>query len=300
MARGLLRSAGALGAFVAVALVATSCSLAFDLGREQCAGDGDCAALGADGAKCVDNVCVVGSSGTGGDGGGGGGVDPAWACLGSFETPTATTIAHKFRFEYATAAGVPPPDLAIELCSSLDVDCANPVPGIPQPDSTGTVTLELAPTFTGFLKITSSDMLMPSVAYLQSPVILPPNENVIRLIRPTEFAALVTASKQTYDDTRGVAVILTDNCLDARSAGVVITTTDTDPDTVAFYFRGNLPDVEAASTDEQGAAGFLNLPLGIVTVDGFVGADGPFIGEASFEARAGTISYVTVGPTPAP
>lgn len=300
MAHGLLRSVGVLGVWVAVA---SSCSLAFDLGREQCTSAADCTALGSEGATCVDNVCVP-AAGTGGGatggGGAGGGVDPAWACLGSFETPTAAMIAHTFRFEYATAAGVPPPDLAIELCSSLDVACANPVPGIPQPDAMGSVTLELAPTFTGFLKINSSDTLMPSVAYLQSPVVLPPNENVIRLIRPSEFAALVAASKQTYDDTRGVAVILTDNCLDQRSAGVVITTSDTDPDTVGFYFRGNLPDVEATSTDEQGAAGFLNLPLGIVTVDGFVGVDGPFIGEASFEARAGTISYVTVGPTPPP
>jgi hypothetical protein len=209
--------------------------------------------------------------------------------------PDGEPVAHSFRFEYATSAGMPPPGLSVKLCSTLDVDCQAPIDA-PQPDASGAMVVEQPASFTGFLEVTSDDT-MASVVYLQSPVVLPQKQEVVRMIRPTEFAAIVAAAKQTYDPRRGVAVVLTDNCLDARSPGVTLETLDADDETVGFYFRGNLPDPEATATDKQGAAGYLNLPVGIITMTARLFETGQFIGEASFQARAATLTYVPIGPT---
>ncbi|HTJ83461.1 MAG TPA: hypothetical protein VL400_17195 [Polyangiaceae bacterium] len=283
---------------IAAAVGAASCSLAFDLSRNQCESPDDCKSLGVDDAQCVDNVCVPNTTSSGG-GGAGGGVDPAWACLDGFTPPVVTApdkIAYPFRFEYAIQPGVVPPGLSISLCSSLDVDCTSPVPGTPQPDADGKVTLELDPAFDGYIEIGSDDC-MPSLAYLHAPVILPMKEVLIRMITPSQFQGLVNAAQQTYDDTRGVAVILTSNCQDDRTPGVAVTTQDTDAQSVAFYFRGNYPDIQATSTDKEGAAGYLNLPLGIITVDASIAETSQFIGESSFRSKAGRITYVPIGPT---
>src|SRR5262245_33904720 len=119
MLRRVLRGATVL----ACAGGAGGCSLFFDLGRDQCDTVKDCERAGFADAASESHVCVprqVGSGGGGGaagDGGTGGAPDPAWACLGSFVTPVppeGEPIAHSFRFEYATAAGVPPVGLALK------------------------------------------------------------------------------------------------------------------------------------------------------------------------------------------
>ena len=291
----------------------SACSLFFDLGRVQCDTAADCSQAGFSDASCADHVCVPLSSdpaGGGGDGGTGGTqatggqggtpVEPGWECLGSFVTPVPEgddPVAHNIRFEYATQAGVPPVGLSIKLCESLDVQCQMPISGIPQPDTNGAVIIEQPPSFRGFVEATADDT-MPSVVYLQPPVVLPPKENVIRIIRPTEFSAIVSAAGQTYDPTRGVGVVLTDNCNDDRSAGVALETLDGDDETVAFYFRGTLPDPEATSTDKQGAGGYLNMPIQFITVRAKLFSTDQFIGETSFSSRAGTLTYVPLGPTP--
>jgi len=298
MARGLLRVVTLFGCVSGTALSLASCSLAFDLGRNQCESASDCAALGAEGAQCVEHVCV--GDGTGGGGGGGGGVvDPKWGCLDGFKAPVIPSgddVLYPLRFEYAIQPGVVPPNLSIKLCSSLDTECMTPVSGIPQPDADGKVTLSLDPAFDGYIVIASDDT-MPSIAILHQPVIIPMGEILIRLITPSQFQGLVSAAQQTYDDTRGIAVVLTSDCEDIRTEGVAVNTEDTDAQSVSFYFRGNYPDIEATSTDKEGAAGYLNLPIGIITVDAFIASTTTFIGEASFQSRPGTITYLPIGPT---
>ena len=298
MARGLLRVGTWSGCVLGTVFSLASCSLAFDLSRNQCDSTADCAALSADDAQCVEHVCVANTT-TGGGGSGGGVVDPKWGCLDNYEPPVIPSgdkVLYPLRFEYAIKPGVVPANLSLELCSSLDVNCTNPVAGIPQPDAGGKVTLELDPAFDGYVKIASDDT-MPSVAILHQPVIIPMGEILIRLITPTEFQGLVAAAQETYDDTRGVAVVLTSDCQDVRTAGVSVHTDDTDSQSVSFYFRGNYPDVQGTSTDKEGAAGYLNLPIGIVTVDAFIASSSVFIGEASFQSQAGTITYLPIGPT---
>lgn len=284
------------------ALALSSCSLGFDLDREQCEKTSDCADFGA--AECIDNVCVaitnVGGSNEGGSGGSPP-VDPNWACLGNVVPPDpgGDTIIHTYRFELATAApGTVPANIAIQLCAAIDVMCTNPIAGTPQPDTAGIVELELDVGFDGFLTVTSDDT-MPTLVFLQQPIIIPPTEKVIRMVSQASFEALVEAADQTWDATRGAAVILTNNCLDERAAGVRVQSDSGDANTVAFHFKGALPDPASTQTDEQGAAGFLNMPAGVAGVDIYRASTDEFIGSGSFRSRAGTLSYLPIAPTAA-
>ncbi len=292
----LAATAGAAVLFVA----GGGCSIAFDLDREQCTEASDCS--GFANATCQDNVCVaLDVSGGGGAGGSGGGaVDPQWACLPGFEAPVppGDTIQHNYRVEMATGApGTVPMGLAIEVCNTLDLMCTSPV-DTPAPDANGAVLLDLDVAFDGYLRVTS-DESMPTIVVLQRPVKFPQEQKVIRVIGQTNFEGLVSAADVTWDMTRGVAVVLTNNCLDMRAAGVRVESSDSDAETVTFHFKGALPDPESTQTDEQGAAGFLNMPVGIAGVDIFRVSTGEYIGSASFRSQPGVISYVPIGPTAA-
>lgn len=298
MVRGWLKASTAFTG-VAVAWLVGACSLAFDLNREQCTTTADCTAAGFDGATCSDGVCVVGAGG-GGTGGAGGSVpaDPKWDCIQAFTPPTiGSMITYRYRFEMATGApGTPPANLVLKLCSNFDAACSSPIAGFPAPDSTGTVEFQAAPTFTGYIEATSPD-IMDTVVFLQAPVIDPPAEKLIRVIGQSDFLALVNLAGETWDMTRGVAIVLTNNCEDQRSPGVRIESTDIDGQTVPFYFKGSLPKTDAIETDAQGAAGYLNLPPGVINVDSYRVSTDQFIGSTSFQSRAGSLTYASVGPT---
>lgn len=293
------------------AVLGSGCSLAFDLGRTQCETTADCA--GFAGSTCQDNVCVVpigpgaggagGGSSAGGTGGTGGADDPRWACLGTFQTPkppAGELIKQTLRFEYATGTpGTPPPITKLTLCTSLDLECDSGTE-LDAIDRTGTVFFEVAPKTQGFIEVecATPEDCFPTITHLQEPVILPMKENLTRMVTPGVFSALVIAAKQEYFDTHAPAVLTLEDCNDDRAAGVIFETLDGDDKTVGFYFNGTLPDTEATQTDEQGAAGFLNLPIKIINVIARRADTNQFIGKATFTPRAGTISYVPIGPTP--
>jgi hypothetical protein len=205
-------------------------------------------------------------------------------------------ITYTFRFELAVSPNTPPPGLAVQLCALLDVDCQAPVPGLPAPDASGTLVFEADAAFEGFLQI-SADDLVPSLAFLPAPIVLPPTEKVIRVVRTPEFNAIIASTGQTYDPTRGVAIVLTSDCQDARAAGVVLESANADAASVPYYFKGQIPDLMATETDMQGAGGWLNLPAELVTVTARRAGTGEFIGVVGFRSRAGTISYAPIGPT---
>jgi hypothetical protein len=310
-------------AALASALTTAACSLALDLGREQCESHAQCSERGFENALCIDRICqqpavttggtggtgaTGGVTGNGGTGGVGGALDPEWACLPDFETPVPPTgelISYRFRFEKATQANVPPPDTTLRLCGILDSDCLNPIPNTPQPDADGRVQLDLAPNFEGYLEVEGAQQrgvmgteLKPTLVFLPSVVLLPPNEEVIRVVTVNEFAALVAASGEVYDPLKGFSVMLAKNCMDERAPGVKFVTDKGDATTQTYYFNGQLPDFDALLTDEQGAGGFNSLPVGFITSEARLADTDQYIGKAGFLSRANHLSYVPIGPTP--
>ncbi|MFO0547932.1 MAG: hypothetical protein U0271_06070 [Polyangiaceae bacterium] len=278
-----------------------SCSIAFNLDRQQCEVAADCDARGFPASECVQNICqpIEETGGSGGEGGAPVVLPAYFECVRHGFTPPVPQdgmITHKFQFELATQAGVVPANLTTKLCSALDVNCLNPDPSAPQPDANGLLTLTLAANFAGFVEI-QSDETMPSLAFFQPPVVLPPTTKLVRLIRQTEFEGLVSAAGRTWDPTRGSGVVITDDCNDERQAGVYMTSMDLDDQADIGYFTGALPNLMAEKTDSQGAGALLNMPVGAVTISTFVFGSGVYIGTNTLRSRAGYISYLPVGPS---
>jgi hypothetical protein len=119
-------------------------------------------------------------------------------------------------------------------------------------------------------------------------------------VRVVEFNSIVTSSGQDYDETRGTAIVLTEDCQQERVAGVVLSTENGDENTIPYYFKGLIPDFDATQTDDQAAGGWVNLPPGFITAEARRVETDQFIGVAGFQSRAGTLSYVPIGPTPEP
>lgn len=303
-----LRAAGACAAVFVSALALGSCSLGFELDREQCEKTADCSSFGA--AECIDKVCVaitnVGGSNEGGSNEGGSGgsppIDPKWECLGNVVPPDpgGDTVLHVYRFVLAVDESAVPMNLSTQVCVGIDPTCASPLSGFPQPDSTGRLELELGvDDLDIFLKVTS-DETMPTTVFLQTPIIIPQTEKIIRMVSQETLAALaISAADEEYDPTKSTSVVLTSNCVDERTAGVHIESAAAVNGTLPFYFQGGIPNPDVTETDEQGAGGFLNMPPGPATVMLYRGSTDEYIGSGTFIAQAGVLSYIPIGPTAA-
>jgi hypothetical protein len=323
---------------LAIAIVCTGvgCSLLVDADRRQCTTDADCRGRGFGDAICVEALCqsaplpqvaeagapheeppndaviIARDAGDGEptalepaeagvpvlDAGG----DPEWGCLESFAPPSVATgslVSYRLRFESGRQANVPPDGLTLRLCRNDDATCAAPIVDIPEPDATGLLTLELDPSFRGYLEVEATDH-MPSLAFLPPLVVSPPEPQPIRLVQRFDFSVLLGAADIPYDDERGFAFVLTNSCLDQRAAGVVLSSLDLDEQTAAYYYRDGQPDPEALQTDARGAGGWSRLPVGTIVAEARRADTLEFIGVAEFQSRPGFITYVPIGPTSPP
>lgn len=312
------------------------CSLLVDADRLQCTTDADCQARGFGDAICIEALCqsaplsppddtappreekpgagaiVARDAGDLGpptndpieagvpalDAGG----DPEWGCLADFAPPSVAAgslVSYRLRFERGRQANVPPEGLTLRLCRNDDATCAAPIVDIPEPDATGLLTLELDPTFRGYLEVEAPDH-MPSLAALPPRVVSPSEPQVIRLIERFDFFVLLSTTDIPYDSDRGFAIALTNSCLDQRAAGVVLSSLDIDDLTAAYYYRDGQPDLEASQTDAQGAGGWSQLPVGAIVAEARRADTLERIGVVEFQSRPGFVSYVPIGPTPTP
>jgi hypothetical protein len=285
--------------FASVLSGAAGCSLVFDFEGQQCTSKDDCVALGAEGATCVDSVCIVESSSGGAGGGpgtGGAAPDPRWDCLADFVPPEpGATIEHFYRFEDALTEAVPV-NLEIKLCQILDNLCATPL-DMPSPDANGALAMTLSSSFDGYLAVTA-DGLMNSYVLLQKPVTIPQSEKVIRMASEMVLSSLAENQGADYDPTKGVTIVLASNCLDERAANVKIASEQADDGgATSFYFQDEIPVLGATETDEQGAGGYINLPTTFIDYVTRRADTDQRIGSARMLARAGAITYVPIGPT---
>lgn len=321
---------------VALAIVCTGvgCSLLVDADRPQCTTDADCQARGFGDAICVEALCqtaapsrpeeadapreepsaaVIVARDAGGDAPSthladagrpalDAGGDPVWGCLDNFAPPSVAAgslVSYRLRFERGRQANVPPEGLTLRLCRNDDATCAAPIADIPEPDATGLLTLELDPSFRGYLEVEATDH-MPSLASLPPLVVSPPEPQIIRLIERFDFFALMATTDIPYDSDRGFAIALTNSCHDQRAAGVVLSSAGIDEQTAAYYYRNGQPSLEAQQTDAQGAGGWSQLPVGTIVAEARRADTLELIGAVEFESRPGFVSYIPIGPTPPP
>ena len=208
----------------------------------------------------------------------------------------------RYRFEIALGApGTPPQNLTVDLCNKLDVSCGGPIDTF-VPDGNGAIALDLAPTFKGYLLVHAQVNdppvdIHPTLVFFEKPVVIPGVQQVIRVIDTKSLENLSKAQGVTLDPERGISIVLASDCDDKRAAGVRFESDSLDEQTVPYHFNGALPDPDATQTDDQGSGGFINMPIGDFTVRSTIAGTGRFIGTNSFLSRAGTLSYVSLGPT---
>ncbi len=272
----------------AIALIATSCSLAYDTSEEQCETDADCTTRGFQNASCVDNVCQPVTA-------------PAeWGCLGDVKWPSegaGQVVVSVMVIDVIKEA--PPTDLNVRLCPKLDVDCTNPSNAGVQFSPEGMMMITVNAGFDGYIEMTSPT-ITPSLFFVNRPVwqdtVIP---GVLPVVSPQGFEGIATAIGTTLDlATMGHTYIMAANCLDQPAAGVRFEISKQTATTARYYMINNLPVGAADATDAAGNGGFLNLAPGFTDITGFVSSTGASIGKVSFIVRAGAVSYPRVIPTP--
>jgi len=293
-----LRGVSAAGLIAAAALA--GCSLVHDTEQVQCDAAEDCAARGLPGA-CVDHVCVE-AQGAGGQGGGGGG-DERWGCLGDVTWPDpqpGVTVTLRVRFQMASAGEPIPDDTVVHFCSTLDVTCAAPIAGPLTVEADGSVAVQIESGTRGYFQL-GGPSIMPTLLYFSRPAqaeTLPVEEQPVTIITPPLYQSLVSAAGFDDDPERGTLLTVTLDCAGKPSPGVRIESPEDDEGSTPFYFVGLNPSPNATQTDVSGFAGVLFMAPGTGTVSSYVAADDRWIGISSFQIRPGTLTSVSIEPTP--
>jgi hypothetical protein len=303
-----------LAATVAGGLAA--CSLLVPLNEQQCTVSADCAARGGPfaGAECVDNVCVgpIGAS----DGSADGGEDAgAWACLSQpRQVTTSAPVAITFKafdvIEPITTTGpmggddftvvsyTPVPGMSVEGCSQLDPTCAQPITPLAVSDDAGEVTFVVPQNTLGFFTF-SQDSYVPVKLYpgnllADASTFAPP----VAMLPATDIGLLAQAIgvpiELGAEAGVGHAFLQVYDCFDRHAAGVSFTFLgDAGPNTVQWYSSGGteLPNPMATETDDIGAGGAVNVPVGIVSIVATLVTSKTTLGQVDFVVTSGGASF---------
>ncbi len=193
-----------------------------------------------------------------------------------------------------TTTDSPPPDLQVNACQLIDVSCESPVTPEPvAPGQDGSVTLDLPYAFNGFLEMTS-EQTVPAMYFvpqaLEQDTVVPP----LGLISPRALEALATGNGVTLDtEGRGLVLLRTYDCEGNAAAGIEL---ESDRAGEVFMFVEGLPIVGAAQTRADGLGGFINVPPGLVRVEGTHAASASPVGSASLVVRGQWMTYGDLRP----
>jgi hypothetical protein len=276
----------------AAGLATLSCSLIIDTSTKQCSADADCQKLGAAfaGSVCQQNLCVT--------------PDNPLVCK-SIDAGAAKTAKLTFTIGFA-ATPTDPGIFTVLACNRLDVDCTSPVAGpvTEDPtDPTAQIELDVPIGFQGYLQI-KNPSTVDSMEFLARPIEEDTAGWNLTIADEATVINLGLATQTMIDRNLGTFIMIARDCNRAPLAGVqasiqVTQGTDMDagPDTtVGFYLVNTFPSKSQMVTTDEGAAGFVNVPLGSASLTGTILASGVALSPTQAVSRAGWISYVEVQP----
>jgi hypothetical protein len=164
--------------------------------------------------------------------------------------------------------GTPVSGMAVQPCATLDPACANPVAPAVLSDDAGIATLSVNGAFSGFYSMKKSDSF-PTLFYPGRLLASEPTASYPTAALPfsvaSELGAAIGVTVSTDADA-GVGHIFMAifDCQDRHAAGVSAAL-NTDAGT-QFYQANGLPTTSATQTDISGTSGWINVPIGSVTV----------------------------------
>jgi hypothetical protein len=219
-----------------------------------------------------------------------GGMD--WTCVENGGPALALPENRQRPLTYALRANdfitnTPVVALRVRACFRSDVACSDPATPYISAGADGVVSVPLFEGFNGFLELTSDGML-PSMVFFAdtwSAELLRALEQVpVALLPIPALLALGESARVPVDPTGGVISINTYDCGGLLASGVRL---ETNTQAVPYSFVNGLPVAYQNVTSEQGLAGFVNVPPGIVVVTAFPDDGARSMSIDTFLVRAG-------------
>ncbi len=225
-------------------------------------------------------------------------VMPEWSCLSELAgnpvmQPDGPPLDYTFTArDYIS--GQTPRNLRGRACFRPDVACSRPATEQFSPDANGVVTLPLNEGFSGYIEITSEDVvptLMIFPAPLTPDLVEAMSTVPVSLLPLQALLAFGEASNIVLDPGAGVVSINTYNCLGPSASNIRLELNNAAA-SVPFAFVDGLPIAGQNTTTDEGSAGFANVPPGLAVVRGFMGETTDVVGLETVLVRS---QWVTVG-----
>ena len=223
-----------------------------------------------------------------------------WSCSLAEEPAPAeggsTLRLGVFAVDFVTAA--PVEELRVRACFRADVDCTSPISDQLAPRDDGRVEISLEPGFNGYLEIQAAGML-PTLLFFSapwSPQLLAQLERTpVRLLPLPSLQALGNTARIQLDPSGGVVGVYAYDCGGTAAPGVRL---ELDTSAVPYAFVDELPVADQDVTSEQGLAGFVNVPPGVVVVSSFAEGRPEALSVESLLVRSGWLSSMSLLPGP--
>jgi hypothetical protein len=298
----------------------TSCLWLFDTDVPQCEIDQDCRARGLSGV-CVSGVCVAPAACDGGscaqlavkscaDENSCGAGQTCWmqqcepavsverfVCPNRGPAPTTPLPLYVHTQELIT--GRAPIGLRVAACRIQDAACVNPLVSLSDTTGAGDVTLEVPPSFAGYLQVQSEDSL-PLLHYLSQPIVAPMQLPTLVLI-PKALAEMSAEAERISVDLSSTAVLIAGvrDCAGTPVEGVRFALEPAE--SMPFFLVNGLPSMLAKETVydpslQVAVGGYLAVAPGLHLLSAQLGAAGPTLGRFNVNVRAGAVVQVDFVP----
>jgi hypothetical protein len=260
----------------------------------------------------MDEGLPLENAGGGGGGGGGGGPgcggappDTGWDCLDKVGLACSGVLTFPFKIE--NDPGTISPAVSIKVCQRTDDGCSTPTATFAPELPAGVFEVPVNYDFTGYLAFNT-------LIYKETLIELGPLTTLSRPQRPVFLATqadfnsaldtIMPTPPTPIDEVAGLGhlfVLLTD-CAGAPVPGMQLSADEKDGATELLYAENGFPmfqfRTDMPATNASGLAGFVNLPVGPVTVRATRYSDTKPVGTATVLIKAGAITVLHLGPTP--
>ncbi len=193
----------------------------------------------------------------------------------------------------------PLPGTAIEACTSLDPMCASPNTPEISTDDAGVAHLSVLGSFVGVYRISRPDSF-PQIYYpgrlvAGEPRVTYPVSAVAYKTFGMLGGALRVDTNRDVTGGDGHLIVTANDCEDRQMPGIAIDLTNVRAG-LSFYLQDNFPNPMATQTDSHGAAVFINVREGNVTIQATRVLDHRLIGTMNVYVHSGTITFVDIRP----
>jgi hypothetical protein len=196
--------------------------------------------------------------------------------------------------DFVTAA--PVRGLRVRACFRADVECANPLSDQLAPADDGRIQVSADPGFNGYLELQAEGML-PTLLFFSAPwsseLLAQLQRTPVRLLPLPTLQALGNTARIQLDPAGGVLGVYAYDCGGSAAPGVRL---ELDVAAVPYTFVNELPVVDQDVTSEQGLAGFVNVPPGVVVVSSFAEGQPEALSVESLLVRGGWLSSMSLLP----